>query len=161
MNVVGIDDKVTVARGRIFGFAGQLTFWLQGKSNRLVWAFRAKICCFNVTCPFLLIILLWSMSRVGTRHSSSAIEMRTLVRWQHCAAIRTWAPMLFLSGGWMNLRIVRIWLYDGNNRYYSYVWALSFKNPSSYGMFWRRTCSEAFLLTYRIPLGTRGALVQN
>lgn len=109
MDVVGIDDKVTVAWSRIFGFAGQLSFGLKVESTADEYDF--KLMDFEFTCPFLLIILLWSMSRVGTRQSSSAIVMRTLVRWQHCAAMRTWAPMLFLSGGWMNLRS------RGRNRY--------------------------------------------
>lgn len=54
----------------------------------------------SLTCPFLLIFFASSIRRCGIIQRLSVCEMSTLLSWQHCAAIRTWAEMSFLSVGW-------------------------------------------------------------
>lgn len=54
---------------------------------------------FMLTFPFLLIFFASSIKRCGTFHKFSFCAISTFVRWQHWAAIRTWAGMSFLSVG--------------------------------------------------------------
>lgn len=55
-----------------------------------------------LTFPVLLIFFASSIKRCGTIHKLSDCAISTLVRWQHWAAIRTWADMSFLSVGCTN-----------------------------------------------------------
>lgn len=55
-----------------------------------------------LTFPVLLIFFASSIKRWGTIQRFSDCAMSTLVKWQHWAAIRTWAVMSFLSVGWTN-----------------------------------------------------------
>lgn len=57
---------------------------------------------FALTFPVLLIFFASSIKRCGTFHSVSDCAISTLARWQHWAAIRTWADMSFLSVGCTN-----------------------------------------------------------
>lgn len=52
-----------------------------------------------------LTFLAWSSNLWGTVNNLSPCEMSTLAKWQHSAAILTWAVMSFLSlaAGWTNL----------------------------------------------------------
>lgn len=54
--------------------------------------------------PLLLVCRAWSSKRWGTVHRWSHCVIMTSVNLQHCAAIRTWAPISFLSAGWTNLK---------------------------------------------------------
>lgn len=53
-----------------------------------------------LTFPLLLIFFASLIKRCGTIHRLSDCAMRTFVNEQHCAAIRTWAEISFLSVGW-------------------------------------------------------------
>lgn len=53
-----------------------------------------------LTFPFLLNFFASSIKRCGTIHKLSDCAISTLVKWQHWAAIFTWAEMSFLSVGW-------------------------------------------------------------